>query len=313
LANPFSPRLTAAFQALLVTFLWATSWVLIKVGLQDIPALTFAGLRYGLAFLCLLPFTLRKDCRSDLGKLSREGWLRLIGLGVLFYAITQGAQFLGLAFLPAVTVNLLLNFTTIMVAFMGILWLAEIPSRMQWMGIFLALMGAVVYFYPVELPGSQVVGVVIVVVGVVANAGSAVLGRYVNRQGSVSPLLVTTVSMGVGAFLLLGAGISLQGMPRLDFGNWILVLWLAVVNTAFAFTLWNHTLRTLSAMESSIINSTMLVQIPILAVLFLEESLGLKGVIGLAMAGIGALIIQWKGMAKTSLSTRIPHEDPKPG
>ncbi len=46
-------------QALLVTFLWSTSWVLIKLGLRaSLPALTFAGLRYSLAFLCLVPFVL---------------------------------------------------------------------------------------------------------------------------------------------------------------------------------------------------------------------------------------------------------------
>ena len=32
--------------ALFVVFLWATSWVLIKFGLEAIPPLTFAGLRY---------------------------------------------------------------------------------------------------------------------------------------------------------------------------------------------------------------------------------------------------------------------------
>ena len=56
--DSISPQTRARFQALFVTFLWSTSWVLIKIGLQDIPALTFAGLRYGLAFLCLLPFLL---------------------------------------------------------------------------------------------------------------------------------------------------------------------------------------------------------------------------------------------------------------
>ena len=59
-------HLTAVLQALLVTFLWATSWVLIKIGLKDIPALTFAGLRYTAAFLCLLPFALRANRRDRL-------------------------------------------------------------------------------------------------------------------------------------------------------------------------------------------------------------------------------------------------------
>jgi drug/metabolite transporter (DMT)-like permease len=46
----------AVGQALLVTFLWSTSWVLIKVGLDelDLRPLGFAGLRYALGALLLL-------------------------------------------------------------------------------------------------------------------------------------------------------------------------------------------------------------------------------------------------------------------
>jgi drug/metabolite transporter (DMT)-like permease len=89
--------------------------VLIKIGLVDIPALVFAGLRYSLAFLCLFPFILRPAGLISLRGLSGRKWTRLIFLGLLFYAVTQGAQFLGLAYLPALTVSLLLNFTTIVV------------------------------------------------------------------------------------------------------------------------------------------------------------------------------------------------------
>lgn len=72
--------MAAALQALFVTFLWSTSWVLIKIGLHDIPALIFAGLRYSLAFLCLLPFALRPAHLAPLRGLSRGGWARLVVL-----------------------------------------------------------------------------------------------------------------------------------------------------------------------------------------------------------------------------------------
>ena len=61
---------------------------------------------------------------------------------------------------------------------------------------------------------------------------------------------------------------------------------------AFAFTLWNLTLQTLPAVESSIINSTMTIQIPILAVLFLGESLNAKEITGLVLAAAGVLLVQ---------------------
>jgi drug/metabolite transporter (DMT)-like permease len=291
LKNRF-PHLGAVLQALLVTFLWSTSWVLIKIGLVDIPALVFAGLRYTLAFLCLLPLVLRPAGLISLRSLSGRKWTRLIVLGLLFYAVTQGAQFLGLAYLPALTVSLLLNFTTIFVSLLGIFLLAERPTALQWSGVFLNIVGIVIYFYPVAIPASQAVGLIVVVIGVLANAGASILGRHINRDGDIPPLTVTMVSMGVGAIVLLVTGILTQGLPRLNPIHWAIIGWLAVVNTAFAFTLWNHTLRTLSAMASSIINSTMLVQIAILAWLFLEERLTWQEGIGMVLAGLGALIVQ---------------------
>ena len=67
-----------------------------------------------------------------------------------------------------------------------------------------------------------------------------------------------------------------------------------MVNTALAFTLWNATLRRLSATESSIINSTMLVQIAVLAWVFLGERITWKEGIGMALAGLGALLVQMR-------------------
>jgi len=293
-----SPHFRTVCQALLVTFLWSTSWVLIKIGLKDIPALTFAGLRYGLAFLCLLPFALRPACLKPLRNLSGRRWVRLVVLGLLFYAVTQGAQFVGLDYLPSVTVSLLLNFTTIVVALASIPLLAERPTTLQWCGVLINIAGVAIYFYPVSIPASQVVGLIVVAVGVLANAGSSILGRRVNREGNVPPLAVTVVSMGVGAVLLLASGILIQGFPRLSLTHWAIIGWLAVVNTAFAFTLWNHTLRALGATESSIINSTMLVQIAVLAWLFLGERLTWQEIIGMALAGCGALIVQLRRHTK---------------
>ncbi|MEJ2264986.1 MAG: EamA family transporter [Anaerolineales bacterium] len=289
--NPGS-HLTAVFQALFVTFLWSTSWVLIKIGLADIPALTFAGLRYSLAFICLVPFFLRPDNFNSIRGLSRREWLKLTVLGLLFYAITQGAQFLGLSLLPAVTVSLLLNFTSIFVTLMGVAFLAEMPTWRQWLGMGLSVLGGALYFYPPVVPEGQLIGLFAVTVGVMANAASAVLGRQINQAGAIQPLTVTLVSMGIGSVTLVTGGVMIQGLPRLSLFSWGIIFWLAIVNTAFAFTLYNHTLRTLSAMQSSIINNTMLIQIAILAWIFLGERLSWQEGIGLGIAAVGALLVQ---------------------
>lgn len=287
-----SRHIIAILQALFVVFLWATSWVLVKIGLQDIPPVTFAGLRYFLAFICLLIFAALKGSGKDIRQLTKSSWLRLIVLGALFYAVTQGAIFVALAYLPAVTVNLLWSFSSVIVAVMGAVWLAERPSGIQWIGMMLAVMGAVLYFYPVEIPHSQTIGVAVALIGILANSLSSILGRDVNRSGRIPPLIVTVVSMGAGSVMLLTAGISTEDFPTIDLQGWGIILWLALVNTAFAFTLWNHTLRTLSAVESSIINGTMMIWIPVLAILFLGETVTPKEVLGLVVTGLGTLIVQ---------------------
>jgi len=277
---------------LFVVFLWATSWVFIKVGLQDIPPLTFAGLRYLLAFLCLLILSTFSNSKRDIKKLSRVAWSRLIILGILLYAITQGAVFVALAYLPAVTVNLLWSFSSVLVAVLGAAWLSERTSTFQWIGIGLVILGAILYFYPVNIERGQSIGVIVAFLGILANAVATILGRDVNRSGHYHPLSVTVISMGAGSIPLLAAGLAMEGLPDINLQGWGIIFWLALVNTAFAFTLWNHTLRTLSAVESSIINGTMLIWIPILAVIFLRETITTKEIMGLVITGLGTLIVQ---------------------
>jgi drug/metabolite transporter (DMT)-like permease len=109
--------------------------------------------------------------------------------------------------------------------------------------------------------------------------------------------------MGAGSVLLLLSGLALEGMPNLDLQSWGIIFWLALVNTAFAFTLWNHTLRTLTAMESSIINGTMMIWIPIFAVIFLSETITSKELLGLITAGAGTLIVQLRNVPKRALTS----------
>ena len=85
---------------------------------------------------------------------------------------------------------------------------------------------------------------------------------------------------------------SVSRIGELGEQGWLLILWLAVVNTAFAFTLWNHTLRTLSAVESSIINSLMMPQIALLAFVFLGEALTLRELAGLILVALGVIVVQ---------------------
>jgi len=148
------------------------------------------------------------------------------------------------------------------------------------------------YFAPTSATlGGKWLGFALAGFTVFANAISAVLGRSVNRDAKIPPLIVPVISMGAGAILILGIGLVFQGFPPVSPSGWATIVWLAVVNTALAFFLWNKTLQVLSAVESSIINNTMLIQIAVLAWVFLGEQITTYGVVGLAFASVGVVLV----------------------
>jgi drug/metabolite transporter (DMT)-like permease len=285
---------SAVLLALLVTVIWSSSWVLIKFGLENIPPVGFAGLRYGLASICLLPFALKKNNLIAIKKINRREWLWLIMLGVLYYTVAQGGQYVALAHLPAITVSLMLSLTAVVVVILGILFLKEIPVWTQWLGIGLFLVGLVIYFYPVPFTMSDWIGLAFALAAMLSTSLSSILGRYINRSKTLSPVIVTVISMSIGSLLMLIWGGISEGIPSLGVRDWAIVVWMAIVNTAFAFSLWNLTLQTLTAMESSLINNTMLVQIAVLAWIFLGEEIDMKMGAGLMLVSIGVILVQLK-------------------
>ncbi len=97
--------------------------------------------------------------------------------------------------------------------------------------------------------------------------------------------------MMIGAVLLLVTGILQTPLVFLSPLGILTILWLSVVNTALAFTLWNKAMQRLSALESTIINSTMLAQIAILAFVFLGEIPTVLGWIGVIVVMFAAMLI----------------------
>lgn len=301
-AEPRS-HLRAVLTALLVTVLWSSSWVLIRIGLDDesLPPLTFAGLRFTLAAVVMWGWLLaRRAARREIPALGSSMWRPLIVLGVVYYAVTQGAQFVAIDTQPAATSSLMLAPTPFLVAVLSQRSIGETVHRRQVIGALLIVVGAVVFFAG-DL-GATVIGMIASIIGLSANATSSLLGRSINRQQHLSPLTVTVASMTIGATILLATGLITEGIPEVGWTAIGVIGWLAVVNTAWAFTMWNTSLRSLAAVESAAINNTMLIQIAILAWVFLGEAPGIAGGIGIATVSIGAFLAQ--GIRFTSLFSR---------
>jgi len=281
-------RLGALLEALLVTFLWSTSYILTKIGLTEISPLVLVSLRYVVASLILVPVAV---LRGEHRALDGRAALKLVFLGITGYSVAQGLQCVGLYHLPAVTVTFILNFTPVIVLTLGLVFLKTTPTPRQVAGIALVIAGAYIYFGG-GVSASSLTGVIVTFVSGLGWAAYLVASRAFFKPGEIGPLGLSAFAMGVGTVFIAGSAWVYEGFTALSLGGWGIVLWLGVVNTAAAFFLWNHALQRVEAFEISILQNTMLIQIAILSVIFLGEKLTASKMLGMAAVFVGVLIVQ---------------------
>lgn len=294
--------------ALFVTFLWSTSFVIIKIGLKTATPMLFSGFRYLLAGSILLFFVGFNDkSKKEIMSFTSRQFLLLLLYGLVFITMTQGFQYLSLNLLPAITVSQLLTITPVIVLLMGNFILKEVPSRLDFILLTTTLFGVFMFYYPFNIPFSELIGLGFLVLCLFSNAGATILGRHINSTLEKSALTITSISMFFGGLLLTISGFIFEKFTI----TWIEVIYviiLAVVNTALAFTLWNKSMRTLRALDISLINNTMLPQITILSILFLQESITLLEFFSLAVILVSVLSIQVHSILKQNNGKKLVNQ-----
>lgn len=287
-------QIIAVIQAIFVTTLWSSSFIIIKFGLGEIPPLTYASLRYAFGSLILIALILgQKEMRGELKNRSKRWWMSLFFYGIIYIAITQGTQFLGLLYLPAITFSLVLNMTPLLVLMLAIPWIGEKPSAKESVLVLLGIIGVFLYFFPLDFVGVSLIGLVIAVISLLANAISSIVGRSFNRRRDASPLVITGIMMSVGSVFLLAFSLMIEPLVPLSPISWFNIFWLAGVNTALAFTLWSRSQRVLRAIDMTLINSTMMPQIVILSIIFLGEFPDFLDWIGIGILAFSVTAVQY--------------------
>jgi drug/metabolite transporter (DMT)-like permease len=276
-----------------VTVLWSSSWLLVRWGdTHSIDPVSFAALRYLGAAAVLIAVTAVRHRRAAATLLRDRTTLRWVaGLGVVYYAITQAAQFVAIVHQPAATTSLVLSATVVVVALLSRLTLREPITGTTVLGAVVVVAGSLIFLRGAL--GFSVVGMTAALIALAGNSTATLLGRHVNRTGAHHPVAITTVSMSIGAVVLvLGAVISQRPMPRIGVTTGVIVAWMTLVNTAAAFSLWTWVLHRVTAAEASSINNLMLIEIGALGWIFLDEHLGIVDIVGIAVVLAGVTITQ---------------------
>jgi len=285
-----SSRAQAISEGIITMLIWSSTFILVKQGLEHVGPLTLAGFRYFLAFLLLLPFLIRR--RPALRSYSSNLWLRLALIGLAAYTVGNGALFWGLKYVPATTGSFLFSLVPLLVLFMGVIWLRELPSRWQVIGVVVGLAGAFLFFSP-GFGESEPLGTVIILAGLFGFAAFSILARGVAREREVDTLSLTAIPLAIGGAALLVLAVIVEGWPKIPGAAWPIIVFLALVNTAVAYLLYNHALQTLMALELNMLLNLAPLGTALLAWIFLGEMVSAEQMAGIVIVIVGVGLVQW--------------------
>jgi len=226
----------AAFVALCV--IWSSTWLAIKWGLEDLPPISFAALRFVIAIIALLAVSLG---RVPLLPRNRADWVLLGFTGVLMFAVNYGLLFWGELHVSSGLAAVLQAIIPVAGMVFAHWLLPNEPMRWQRVGGAVLAVGGVALICRRLLDHGGIVtfwaGLAIVLGGAGAAFSNVLLKR---RALKLAPAMIAAWQMIFGTVPLLSLGLLHDGNP-LRF-HWsalaiVCLLYLAIVGSALAFLL----------------------------------------------------------------------------
>jgi drug/metabolite transporter (DMT)-like permease len=274
----------------LLVIIWSSTWVGIKIGLEDCPALLGAGVRFALAGLVLLAVAAvqRRSLRTD--------WPLAGLLALAPFAFAYGLVYWGEQYVPSGLAAVLFGVLPLYTALLGAVLLPDEPLRARLLlGVLIAIAGlALAFIESVELGAAEKAAL-----GASALALSplgAALGGIAQKLRAAE--LDAVVLNGWG---MLGGGLLLLPVSALseDWGEFVWsaesvgsILYLALFGSAIAFVTLTVLLRQISALAMSFLAMVLPFGALIFGATLYDEAITVRALAGAGLVAAGLLVAQ---------------------
>ncbi|MCK5585560.1 EamA family transporter [Candidatus Bipolaricaulota bacterium] len=287
------------FVWLLLGVIWGSTWLFIKLGLEDLPPFSLAGLRFFLAAAIMWGYLVIRRIRLPR---SRGDWMLLTATGLLTFGLDYGLIFWGENHISAGLTSILFSTMPLFVLVLAHFMVpAERMTRRKLAGILVGIGGvSLIFSRQLAVTDSLAMwGAVAILAGAAFAAVSSVLVR--RYGGHIAPAVLTTVQMTVGCLPLLLIGFTLEGSPTSFHWTpiaWTSLLYMAVIGSAVAFVLLYWLLKRIGAVRSVLIIPFSTVVAVILGIVVLGEAFTWRTGVGGLLVILGLLAASRPG-AKT--------------
>jgi drug/metabolite transporter (DMT)-like permease len=281
----------------LLVIIWSSTWVGIKIGLEDCPPLLGAGVRFALAGLVLLALAAvqRRPLRTD--------WLLGAVLALAPFAFAYGLVYWGEQYVPSGLAAVLFGILPLYTAVLGSVLLHDEPLRAPLLlGVLIGIGGlSLAFLESVEL-GSADKAALGATALALAPLGAA-LGSIAQkrRAAELDAVVLNGWAMLVGGLLLLAVSALSE-----DWGEFVWsaeslgsIAYLAIFGSAIAFVTLTVLLRHISAMAVGFLAMLLPFGALIFGALLYDESITPRALGGAALVATGLLVAQWSRRTRT--------------
>lgn len=274
---------------------WGSTWLFIKVGLEDLPPFTFAWIRFAVALVPLL--IALAVMRMKLPRRAAE-WGLLAFTGFLTFTLGYGLVFWGEQYISSgLTSVLFTTYPLFGLVFAHWLLPSEPLTARRVAGAALGMAGVVLIFSDqLRVQGTLALLGGLAVLG--SSMAGALSGVIIKRWGShFNPFVVTSVQMVFGGLPLLALALMTEDSPlRLSWTPKALfsLFYLALVGTSLAFVLWYQLLRSSQVTRAQFMPVFNTLVAVVLGWIVLHEHYGVRGLLGGVAVLTGLAMALWK-------------------
>jgi drug/metabolite transporter (DMT)-like permease len=286
---PVKGKTSPLFEASLLStaVLLGTNPVAVKYAVGFVPPLPFAAIRFVAAGLVLWVILRLFDPK---GRLRREDFLAMAGLGVVGVALNNVAFTFGVSMTSASNTALMVATAPLWGMLLGFVLGLERPRLRGLAGVGLALLGVgVIVYRGLGTDGTSLTGDLLVMAAAACWGSYAVLSLPLLRR--YSPLAVAGYTMLFGGLAVLP--LASPGLSRMDWGvvsagGWGAVAYSALLVAAFGFTSWQRGVSRIGANRMLVYQYLVTLVGVISGVVIFSEGFGMDKAIGAAilLAGV---------------------------
>jgi drug/metabolite transporter (DMT)-like permease len=232
------------FWALIACLLWSTAYAGIKIGLQYDTPFHFAGIRFIISGLLVLPFTVKPSAYI---RMIKENWIVFVWVTLLQIVINYSLFYQGLNLVPGALGAVVYGAQPLIIACVAALAGNDdkltkkkiITIAFGISGVILVSVGRQAFKLGSDL---ELLGIGMILIANIATGASNIIISH--KSKTINPLVLSSFSLFFGGVILYLISIPAEGAVRnsMPMQYWLSLSWLSFM-AATAFSIWYKLLQ----------------------------------------------------------------------